>query len=209
MDVDEQRIRWALEFRTTDLKTIALAALRSNLLRFFERPGTTVGKSFFAIAMPLEHPLPQNFALKDFSRLQEDVRTLFDYLHADIYSPPLPFQIGIVLTEMVAVGAILQVTGPTRDCALFLIYMAIINKPAGTISRCQEKQCRQPFYRYRRQRFCSTTCTNRAMQRTYREAHPERAAEQQRKKQRKKYEAKAKLKLGKNVKITRREGGAR
>jgi hypothetical protein len=195
MDVDEQRIRWALEFREVNLKTTPLVALRARLLKFFDRPERVV---------PLVSPLPQDFSMDDFSRLKHDVRTVFDHLFAKDVTL-LPFRFHAALMQYPpSFGSQLHMQGPTRDCVLWLLYSAIMKKPAGTIRRCPEDACgHRPFYRYRRQTFCSTTCTTRAMQRAWRKKHRTKEAERQRKK----YERKVKrIMEGFKVRITKKGG---
>ncbi len=214
-DLDRQRIEWAIRFiKPPHLAAVDLAKLRADLDAFFDAPGGQVGGSFMVIATTLpmgkaeqvffDH-FPREFTMEDFSRLQTDLKTLFANLF-DNDMKPQPFRITMVLSHSDSFGHTLHVNGSTHDCVLFLLTMALVNKPGGVVRRCPEAACgHKIFYREGKLEYCSYDCSNRARQRRWREAHRKKEAERQRKK----YEKKVKRTMGGNVKVTRKKGGTR
>lgn len=195
MNTDEKKIRWAVDLVNTELERADLDTLRKDFREFFLE--TSLIKDRIT-AIPLARPLPRNFSIQDFSRLQSEVKKLFDcllFFAGELVE--VRVQMALLPTENFPD---LHIQGPTIDIVLLILSFLFLNKPSNQIKRCEAENCNKILYRYRGQMFCSRRCTNREMSKRKRESDRKKELARQRKK----YEKKVRGKLGQKVKIKER-----
>lgn len=98
-------------------------------------------------------------------------------------------------------GDMIGVHGSSRDCLLFILYRLLVQEPGivRRISLCPG--CGRIFYKIKRQKYCSQSCSNRMYMQEYRAKKSDKISEVNHKQ----YEKRTKARIGSAVKVGRRK----
>jgi hypothetical protein len=146
------------------------------------------------IATPLAHPLPDEFSEDDFRSLQTHARSMLQDATQEILpiGPGIEMRGGYMSWLRASEGkwGHIIAQGPTHDMFLLTLMFLLNQEPSGRLKRCPE--CKAVFYRIKKQRYCSPTCTNKTTMSRWRAKQKQKGAEAQeasRQKRHERYEA--------------------
>ncbi len=173
-----QRLKFAIRFAAMDLAALRPGDwlnLQDDLASFLgcKRGQGELVSAKGAIRMtPLAHPLPYEYTESDFRTLQRETNTLLQSLaYEDMLSAEmLDIHAHVGIVSLPPTGWTISVAqGGTRDMFLLYLWLLIREEGIGHIKRCPEPKCGAIFYRIKKQKYCSRTCTNRATVRAWRQ----------------------------------------
>jgi hypothetical protein len=183
MAVRIERLRFAVRFAQMDLATLRAGDwlnLREDFLAFLgmsddpKRPLITVGTRGGLVPCRWDPPFPEDFTEKDFTLLQNEVRTILRSAVGDSMEtqpPCIEVKPSLVVVPQGGIGVpgggyFTNILGPTRDMFLFLLLDVLSQEPPDRVLRCPE--CGILFVRVYTQAYCSRRCTNKASIRHWR-----------------------------------------
>lgn len=178
MRTDADRVRFAVRFASEPLSTLGLKRVRHELAAFLglTREGAAPPGGFGVQVSTVRPPYPWQYSRGRLVQLQRDAYHLLADavegrgLHATTISDSQELSAGVIgpaRTRRLRIG------GSVRAAFLLTLAFLIAGKGAVPVLKCPE--CGRLFVRVRRQKYCSSTCTDRAVWRNYPE-HKKRAA---------------------------------
>jgi hypothetical protein len=190
----EERLKFAIQFIQMDIPHLRdgdRLNLNEDLLTFlFPDTATEPFAGDLADSAAFPHDDPNQLSVNDLVTLQREVlevlRGLVKLRERPTRDEPEPLSALVLLNSQLQVTPGLAVfprhgdtrvstffVGPFRDAFLMQLMTTLIQLPLDTVRRCPE--CEAIFYRIRKQRYCSRTCTNRANMREWRKTPKGRA----------------------------------
>jgi hypothetical protein len=188
MKTARDRLEFAIRFAQLDLDRLRPGDplnLRDDLESFHgygpSAPGSTIDELGGIMGFPLGHPLPAEFAVEDFKKLQAEMRSILGSLAeaqgALTEAQGASVALGAFSTFPVSVryaavpfrgASMLSAQGPTRDMTLLRLFHLIAREDSMPFRKCPDPECGRIFYRVRRQLYCSKKCVNRMNKRAAR-----------------------------------------
>ncbi|WP_337288622.1 CGNR zinc finger domain-containing protein [Candidatus Methylomirabilis sp.] len=215
MQTAKDRLEFVLRFVNADLDHLRPGDwlnLKEDFALFLGcRGGAPVALVGPIRAMPIEPPFPQDMAPGDFKTLQSDNREILTQFvkvrerkESQQKQTPLSIRASLmpldVLSPRFAGRAMLQLTGPTRDMFLTMVFLLFAFESTARIAACPE--CERLMLRTKKREYCSPRCQTRAYMRRYRQR--ETVKQQEAEQAHTRYANKRKRQLSEKVHVARR-----